>query len=272
MDKRKGKNFFIAFLIAIMASVSACERSASSPLENGSQKPDQTQVLEYFLAAATETARAGQAGDVMVTLAGTATLSDEEMHLQQAAITTLTQAVLEVEATEPEEIEPVETEPTLEPLSSPIVITDTPAPTKSADTVTPTKVKNSPTPTNTIVNTPAPTLQVSVPKSYTLKKGEDVACIARRFDIDTGALLNTNGLTLYQYVEAGLVLTIPKNAPAYDGIRTLIPHPDTYTVQSNDTIYSIACQYGDIYPESIAQANGIKLKDGIKAGIILNIP
>jgi LysM repeat protein len=259
--------FLILALIISLVGSSACERSASSPVINDSQVSNPTQVLEYFLAAATATAQAAQMGGVTVTPVDiTATLSNNVIDLQETAVATYT-----IAAEPTEEIEP-SIEPTIEPTYTLVVITNTPKPTKISNTPTPTKAKPTPTPTSTMVNTAAPTSQVNVPKTYILKKGEDLLCIARRFDIDISALLSTNGLSINQYVEAGLALTIPKNASSFNGSRVLLSHPDTYTVQSDDTIYSIACKYGDIYPESIAEANGIKLKNELKSGIVLQIP
>jgi LysM repeat protein len=69
-----------------------------------------------------------------------------------------------------------------------------------------------------------------------------------------------------------LTLTIPQNAASFKGSRSLREHPTTYTVQSGDTFYRIACKFGDIYPEEIAAANGMTLKDELTTGMTLNIP
>lgn len=131
-------------------------------------------------------------------------------------------------------------------------------------TVTPTKVKEK--------KTPVPTSKVSVPGTYVLQKGEFPYCIARRFNIDVYALLNANGLGQNQVFQAGMKIVIPKDAPKFGGKRQLLSHPTTYTVQSGDTFFTIACKYGDVYPESIAEANNLKLKSPLAAGTKLNIP
>lgn len=120
--------------------------------------------------------------------------------------------------------------------------------------------------------TPAPTEAVSVPETYTLKKGEFPFCIARRFDIDVDALLNANGLSRGGQFSEGLTLTIPKGADPFQGSRELRNHPTTYTAKAGDSFYSIACLFGDVYPEQIASANGMSVDDTPTAGDSINIP
>jgi LysM repeat protein len=146
------------------------------------------------------------------------------------------------------------------------------AQTQTAQAAVPTPVVPQSTPTPS----PTPTLVVVevdlvVPETYTLHKGEFPWCLARRFNVDATTLLNTNGLSGSQYF-AGLKLTIPKGGAAFQGERALISHPDTYTVKSGDTVYSIACDYGDVWPEEIAAQNGFTVGDALTAGTTLNIP
>ena len=112
-----------------------------------------------------------------------------------------------------------------------------------------------------------------MPDSYTLKKGEFPWCIARRFDVDAVALMNANGIPLGQtQFSAGLVLTIPKAAGSFQGDRALRDHPADYTVKTGDTFYSIACRYGDVWPEEIAEYNSMAMDAALPAGTTLEIP
>ena len=120
--------------------------------------------------------------------------------------------------------------------------------------------------------TAAPTAPESVPQTYTLHQKEYPYCIARRFDVDADALLAASGLSGASLYEEGLVLTIPAGAAPFAGLRTLIPHPTEYIVQPGDTLYWIACKFGDVFPESIAQANGIGIDAGLTVGQVLQIP
>jgi LysM repeat protein len=110
------------------------------------------------------------------------------------------------------------------------------------------------------------------PASYTLQDGEFPYCIARRFNVDPDALLSASGLTSPDLYYPGLTLTIPQSG-AFPGSRMLATHPTTYTVSSGDqTIYGIACIYGDLDPSAIASANGISASADLTAGQALKIP
>ena len=113
----------------------------------------------------------------------------------------------------------------------------------------------------------------SRPASYTLQDGEYPYCIARRFNVDPEELLALNGLVDSQTVYAGKVLTIPQTGNPFPGNRMWHNHPDTYTVDfSSETIYGVACYYGDIDPALIAQANGLSVNAALTAGQTLTIP
>ncbi len=148
-------------------------------------------------------------------------------------------------------------------------------------TATPT-VGTPSTPTNAIATTPVvatpsgptttPVPAGVRPASYTLQSGEFPYCIARRFNVDPDQLLSMSGLTSPDVYYAGLTLTIPQSG-AFPGSRMLAAHPTTYTVLSADeTIYSVACKFGDVDPAAIASANGISASAKLTAGQALKIP
>lgn len=132
----------------------------------------------------------------------------------------------------------------------------------------------SPTTAPTDSNTPAPTEELAVPATYTLHEGEWPYCIARRFDIDPDALLAANGLNSSNAnsLSVGYKLTIPANAGPYGGERSLRSHPTQYVATGSDTFYSISCAFGDVWPEHIAQANGMDVDENIPGGTQLYIP
>ncbi len=141
---------------------------------------------------------------------------------------------------------------------TPIVISgDTPAP-------------ENPTPLPAVTPIPATT---DKPSTYTLQKGEFPFCIARRFNIDPDELLALNGLTRSQsYFTPGTVLKIPQAGKAFPGARALLAHPTQYTVLSGDTIYSIACKFGDVDPLAIASQNGLQSPYSLTVGSQISIP
>lgn len=125
----------------------------------------------------------------------------------------------------------------------------------------------SPTPTPVVI----PTL--ARPVSYTLQPKEDPYCVARRFNLDIGELLSNNNLTMESKPAAGTVLRIPpSNHPWTSGSRALVQHPAQYTVRAGDTIYQIACTYGDVSPEAIAVVNGLAEPYELTSGQVLQIP
>jgi len=112
------------------------------------------------------------------------------------------------------------------------------------------------------------------PASYTLQPGEFPYCIARRFNVDPDQLLSLSGLTAGQAnnLPSGTLLKIPQSG-AFPGDRALASHPTTYTVSSSDeTVFSVACKYGDVDPAVLASTNGISVSADLSVGQQLKIP
>jgi LysM repeat protein len=149
-----------------------------------------------------------------------------------------------------------------------LAVTETPL---FGDTAT---IAASPTTESTATTTPAPITELPVPSTYTLHLGEWPYCLARRFDIDPDALLAANGLNASNAnsLSVGTQLTIPTSAAGYGGERSLRAHPSTYVATGSDTFYSIACAFGDVWPEHIAEANGLDLDEAIPGSMQLHIP
>jgi len=113
----------------------------------------------------------------------------------------------------------------------------------------------------------------SVPGTYTLQSGEFVYCIARRFNINPDEILALNGIADSQTIYPGLTIKLPQAGSAFPGNRMLRNHPASYTVSgSGESVYSVACAFGDIDPARIAQANNISVGASLNAGQTLNIP
>jgi LysM repeat protein len=118
-----------------------------------------------------------------------------------------------------------------------------------------------------------PTATPGRPATYTIHTGEFPFCLARRFNVDAGQLLNLNGLGVQSMVSPGTVIKIPQSGAWSNGARALIAHPTKYTVRSGDTIYAIACRFGDVDPNAIIAANGLKGPSyALTAGNVIDIP
>jgi len=143
-------------------------------------------------------------------------------------------------------------------------------PTQPSAYPPPTSVPGAPAPTAT------PVIYVQAtpggpPASYTLAEGEFPFCIARRFDVNQNELLQLNGLTSASIVFAGQVLQIPQTGNPFDGTRHLQERPTTYTIQSGDTLNTIACYFGDLSPDMIALQNNLSTPE-LPPGEVLIIP
>ena len=113
----------------------------------------------------------------------------------------------------------------------------------------------------------------SRPAAYTLQQGEFPFCIARRFNVNPDEILAVNGLTSGDLYYVGQSLTIPQTGNPWPGTRALNAHPTTHTVTADqDTVYAVACHFGDVDPAAIAQANGISVSATVTAGQQLKIP
>lgn len=159
---------------------------------------------------------------------------------------------------------------TATPLAGFVINTATATSQPGVDTAMPSPTTN-PLLVATNTTAPGPTVQTSRPATYTLKEGEFVYCLARRFNVDPAAINTLNGLVDSQILMPGTTLKIPASG-SFPGPRALKAHPATYTVQVNDTIYGIACLYGDVDPINIAAVNGLAAPYNLTVGTQLQIP
>ncbi|MBM3151520.1 MAG: LysM peptidoglycan-binding domain-containing protein [Chloroflexi bacterium] len=185
---------------------------------------------------------------------------DDPMEMLQAYATMTAIA----EGGQPAETTPT---PTVDPLAQP----------SGAETTALPSLTPSPTPViagSVTLAAGAPTAIINRPATYTLQQGEYPFCIARRFNVNQYELLDANGLTLSQGVNlpVGYTLTIPQTGTPFSGTRVLHTHPTTYTVQLNDTIYRVACYFGDLDPSLIITTNNLVSPFTLQVGQQLNIP
>jgi LysM repeat protein len=237
-EKKISKKSGLIVLVMLALLLSACQRSESTP-----PAPAPTDDI-----TALQQPQATEAGMAVIEQAITQTAI--------AALGTQAPVINDGTATTPN------------PQDNPQIVTPTPGGPVNADTAlpSPTIDPNAPAP-----NTPEPPAPGTRPTSYTLKEGEFVFCLARRFDLDPDQILALNGLVDSETIYPGLTLNLPTTG-SFPGPRALKAHPATYTVQVNDTIYSVACQYGDVRPNQIANANNLVAPFDLTVGAQIQIP
>ena len=86
-----------------------------------------------------------------------------------------------------------------------------------------------------------------------------------------------NGITYENeaLIGTGKNLILPQNSHWLSdryGERVSAPHPAQHPVVAGETLYSIACVYGDVTPEEIAVQNGLTSADQVVPGMTLSIP
>lgn len=103
--------------------------------------------------------------------------------------------------------------------------------------------------------------------TYTVKAGDTLYSIAKKYNVTVAALAKANNITNYNLIRVGQVLVIP-------GTTAPTPPPATtvkYTVKAGDTLYSIASKYNTTVA-AIASANKITNTSLISVGQVLIIP
>jgi len=155
--------------------------------------------------------------------------------------------------------------------------TASPSKTPTATIVEPTLKNPTPTATKTVdlsTSTPikVPTSTPGLPDTYKLHSGESPYCIALRFNVNYKELLRLSGLNTGNDFSPGTVLDIPQSGRNFLDERTLMDHPTSYTIATGDSIFSIACLFGDVDPINIAIANGLTEPYELTTGESLYIP
>ena len=91
--------------------------------------------------------------------------------------------------------------------------------------------------------------------TYTVKKGDTLTAIAKKYDTTVAKLKSLNNIANANLIKVGQVLKIPTA---------------TYTVQKGDTLSSIAKKYNTTV-DALVKKNGIKNKNLITVGQVLKV-
>ena len=146
--------------------------------------------------------------------------------------------------------------------------TATSAATSPEPTLSPPQAPTAtPEPVATVAPVPtATTAPSSSGTSHTVKAGEWLFSIARKYGVSPYSLAQVNGIGAPYTIHPGQVLVIPSGGT--------VPVPGaggTYTVQRGDTIYSIARKLGKT-PSAIINANNLVNPNFIFPGQVIKIP
>lgn len=110
---------------------------------------------------------------------------------------------------------------------------------------------------------------------YAIQEGETLTCLARRFNFNLSEFMAANGLNSVTDAGPGDTVLLPQNIntwSVYDGSRVTARHPVIYIVEAGDNFFSIACKFGDVFPDDIANANGMGNGDPLTPGQQISIP
>ena len=116
------------------------------------------------------------------------------------------------------------------------------------------------TSTPTITPTPSPT-----PFEYTIKSGETLSALAKRFKTTVEALMEANGITDATLVRAGTKIIIVQ-PPDFAATMAY----ETYEVQQGDTLYSLSSKF-DLTIATIKEVNNLS-SDNLSVGQKLRFP
>ena len=144
-----------------------------------------------------------------------------------------------------------------------------------------TTVTITPTPTETIIPTETPTITPQPPFEYTVASGDTCSSIALTFGVSVQSIIILNNLPAScNNLRIGQVINVPYPTPTAlpPPTGTLEPGEATraacekvvYTVQENDTLSSIAGNYG-VPQQAIKSFNGLPT-DNVPLGMQLIIP
>lgn len=164
------------------------------------------------------------------------------------------------------EVDPIATE------ENPFVIEDTATPTPVIPTATPLPTATKPYDPNIMMYGTSNGLT-----TYTMQKGDFLICLGRRFNVSLGHLMAQNGISSPDELGVGDTVLLPRNPSPWSlmdgyGPQRLILHPTTYITKDGDTLFSIACSFGDVLPEDIAKQNQLVLGEPLQVGLSILIP
>ena len=129
--------------------------------------------------------------------------------------------------------------------------------------------------TNTVVSTPVSTTSVSKANgTYTVKAGDTLYGISRKFGMSLSQLISSNGISTSSIIRPGQTLRVVGGEASATVVRTSTSTARTsggnYVVQAGDTLYSIARRSG-MSLNSLLTLNGLSQSSIIYPGQSLTV-
>ena len=119
----------------------------------------------------------------------------------------------------------------------------------------------------------APTVTERVAdKHHTVRKGESLGGIAKRYGVSVAQLRKLNGLRS-DMIRPGQKLVVRKGAPSSERTAQAAPGSDAsgyYVVQAGDTLWSIAQRHPGVSVDDLRSLNG-GLPEGLKPGARIRV-
>lgn len=106
---------------------------------------------------------------------------------------------------------------------------------------------------------------------YTVQSGDTLSGIAAAYGVTVDSIVVANNLPPGSTIYAGQVLIVPSPGSPAATPASRQPNPDTYVVQSGDTLIGLADRFG-VSREALAAANGISPTGFLYIGQVLKIP
>lgn len=140
-----------------------------------------------------------------------------------------------------------------------------------------TAVNNTPTPQPSVSSytPPAPVPSSNSSSNYTVKRGDSLWAISRKFGTSVGAIQSANGLSGSE-IRIGQVLSIPGGSGGGAAVSSsssgggASASGTTHTVRSGETLWGISRKYG-VSVSALKSANGMS-GDTLSIGKTLRIP
>lgn len=108
-------------------------------------------------------------------------------------------------------------------------------------------------------------------EQYTVRDGDTVTQIAKRYGTTVAAVRSANNLGQDAFIRAGQTLTIPTGTSSAASTATATTRSGSHTVAAGDTVWSIAQKHGTTV-QAIVSANSLGADALIREGQTLTVP